>query len=319
MATHTETHKARASYEAPHTASGVAAQIRPGDDLRAMRINHVSWGGIFAGVVVALITTLVLNMLGIGIGAATIDPAQAGGTPSFTGFSVGAGLWWIVSGIIAAFAGGYAASRLSGIPSKSTGAWNGLVAWALSMVVVIYLMGSALGTIMGGMYSAVANTAGGIASIASTAAPTIMQEADPMAALQNQIDQAVGGANTEEIRTAIVNVLTATVQGDQQAIDQAETQAAQVISEARGIPVPQARDQLQQWTQQFRQGFEQAQQQAAQVADTAANAVAQAAFWGAVALILGALAAWFGGRVGAVKPDMPESHAVREEQDRALH
>ena len=75
----------------------------------------------FAGVVVALVTQLILNLLGIGIGASTLDPtAGAAENPTATGFSIGAGIWWAVSGILASLAGGYAAGRLAGRPVRCT-------------------------------------------------------------------------------------------------------------------------------------------------------------------------------------------------------
>jgi hypothetical protein len=69
-------------------------------------INQISWGAVLAGVVVALVTQIVLNMLGIGIGAATLNPV-AGDSPSATSFSIGAAIWFALSGILAALAGGY--------------------------------------------------------------------------------------------------------------------------------------------------------------------------------------------------------------------
>jgi len=59
-------------------------------------INQISWGAVLAGVVVALVTQIVLNMLGIGIGAATLDPV-AGDSPSATSFSIGAAIWFAFS------------------------------------------------------------------------------------------------------------------------------------------------------------------------------------------------------------------------------
>lgn len=39
-------------------------------------LHKVSWGAIFAGVVLALAVQFFLNLLGVGIGAAVIDPAS---------------------------------------------------------------------------------------------------------------------------------------------------------------------------------------------------------------------------------------------------
>ena len=77
-------------------------------------INRISWGAVLAGVVVALVAQLILNMIGIGIGASTLDPgAGAAENPSARGFSIGAGVWVLVSGIVAALAGGFAAAQLT--------------------------------------------------------------------------------------------------------------------------------------------------------------------------------------------------------------
>ncbi|KAB0268036.1 hypothetical protein [Microvirga brassicacearum] len=59
------------------------------------------------------------NLPGIGIGVATLDPGT-GDNPTATGFSIVAATWWTLSGIVAAFAGGYAAGRLAGNPREST-------------------------------------------------------------------------------------------------------------------------------------------------------------------------------------------------------
>jgi hypothetical protein len=64
--------------------------------------------------VVALVAQLIRNMIGIVIGASILDPgAGAAENPSARGFSIGAGIWVLVSGILAALAGGFAAGRLS--------------------------------------------------------------------------------------------------------------------------------------------------------------------------------------------------------------
>ncbi|MDP9840093.1 hypothetical protein J2T09_004873 [Neorhizobium huautlense] len=38
--------------------------------------NKVSWGAIFAGVAITLTTHILLTLLGVGLGAAVIDPAS---------------------------------------------------------------------------------------------------------------------------------------------------------------------------------------------------------------------------------------------------
>src|SRR5262249_14835881 len=103
----------------------------PTEDLRTIMLSRISWGAVFAGVVVALATQLLLNLLGMGVGAATLSPVE-GDNPSAMSLSVGAGIWFALSSILAALAGGYAAGKLAGVPNEATGSWHGLTTWALA-------------------------------------------------------------------------------------------------------------------------------------------------------------------------------------------
>ena len=127
--------------------------VTPAEDARSVLLNRVSWGAVLAGVVVALVAQLILNMIGVGVGAATLDPgAGADQNPSARGFSMGAAAWWTVSGILASLAGGFTAGRLSGQPKEMTAAWHGLTAWALTTLVIFWLLTSTIGGLLGGAY-----------------------------------------------------------------------------------------------------------------------------------------------------------------------
>src|SRR4051794_16059336 len=84
-----------------------------------------------------------------------------GDTPSAGSLSVGAGIWWVVSGIVAAAIGGYIAGRLSGKASQSTTAYHGLLAWAVSTLTVVYLLSSAASGLIGGTLSTASSALGG--------------------------------------------------------------------------------------------------------------------------------------------------------------
>ena len=116
--------------------------VGPADDVRTIMLNQISWGAVFAGATIVLVVQIILNMVGIGVGFSTIDVA-AGHTPSAGSLSVGAGIWWVISGIVAAAIGGYIAGRLSGKASQSTTAYHGLIAWGISTLTVVYLLSSA--------------------------------------------------------------------------------------------------------------------------------------------------------------------------------
>jgi hypothetical protein len=301
-----DTLRNRGDYDAPHMSP-----VTPAEDARTIMINKVSWGAVLAGVVVALVTQLVLNMLGIGIGAATLDPGT-GDNPTVSSFSIGAGLWFALAGILAALAGGYAAGRLAGKPKESTAGWHGLTTWALTTLVIFYLLTSTVGGILGGAYrtmtSALGNVASTVGSTAQTAAqvatPNLSHVTDPFSSIEQSLRGATGGNDPAALRDAAVAAVRAALTGNQQQAQEARERAAQAIARAQSIPVEQARTQVQQYEQQYRQTVDQAKQQATQTADTAAKAVSRGALFGAIGLLLGAVAGWFGGRVGAVEPTL---------------
>ena len=148
-----------------------AAYTRPtiDDDAHTIMINRVAWGAIFAGVVVALVVQLLLTMLGVGIGMATLDPAS-GDNPAASTFSITAAIWWFISGIIAAFAGGYVATRMSGRTVPATGAFHGLTTWAVTTLLILYLLTTTAGSLVVGVFSGVAS-ASALQTVAQSAAP----------------------------------------------------------------------------------------------------------------------------------------------------
>ena len=100
--------------------------------------SKVSWGGILAGVVIVLALQVIFNMVGIGIGLATVDPL-AGDTPRLSSFGVGAGLWIVISTWIALAAGGFVASRIAGSIHTDDALLHGLVTWGLTLIIAIAL------------------------------------------------------------------------------------------------------------------------------------------------------------------------------------
>jgi hypothetical protein len=280
----------------------------PAEDVRTIMLSKVSWGAVLAGVVLALATQILLNLLGIGIGAATLDPA-VGDNPSAMSFSIGAGLWFALSTILAALAGGYAAGRLAGVPRESTAGWHGLTAWALTTLVIFYLLGSTVGGVLGGAYRGMTNALGSVSSAVGSTAETAAQIAvtriaDPFSSIEESIRSAISGNDPATLRDAAIAAVRAVVTGDPQQAADARERAAQVIARAQNISMEDARTQVQHYAQQYRHAVDQAKQQVTQAADATAKTVSRAALLGAISLLFGGLAGWFGGRMGAVEPSL---------------
>ena len=300
-ADHPNTPRNRGDHDAPHLSPAT-----PAEDQRTILLNEIAWGAVLAGVVVALVTQLLLNMLGLGIGIATLDPGT-GDNPSAASLSIGAGIWWTLAGILASLVGGYAAGRLSGRPKEATAAWHGLTAWALTTLMIFYLLSSTVGGVLGGVYHTVSGAIGGLGRTAATAAgaaaPALSRMADPMAAIESSLRDASGGNDPAALRDAAVTAMRAVLTGDEA---QARERAAAAIARAQNIPIEDARTQVTGYEQQYRQTAEQARRQATEAADTAATVVSRGALFGFFALAFGAVAAWFGGRAGAVYPTLTD-------------
>jgi hypothetical protein len=114
--------------------------------------RRISWGAIIAGLIVALVTQILLTLLGVAIGAATVDPMQE--QRPLEGLGTGAAIWWVVSSLISLFLGGCVAGRLAGVPRKGDGALHGIIMWGTATLITLLLAGSALGGLFGGAFSA---------------------------------------------------------------------------------------------------------------------------------------------------------------------
>jgi hypothetical protein len=274
------------------------------DDRRTNLLNRISWGAVLAGVATSLVAQLLLNLLGIGIGLATVTAANPAENPNPGTFSIVAAVWWTVSGIIAAFLGALAAGRLCGAAYPNTARWHGLITWATTTLVVFYLLSSAIGGILGGAFSALGNTISGVGKTVANAAGPVAQAAGGNDALDAQVRSLVNPNDTQSLRDDVGRYIRASVTGNQQQANAAREQVVNGIAQTAGISPEEARGRLAQLEQQYRQTADQAKQQAQQAAETARKTAAQAGIFSVIALLLGAIAAWFGGGVGTPRRAM---------------
>jgi len=255
--------------------------------------RRVSWGAIFAGATAVIAVELLLNLFGAGVGAATINP-QEGQVPG-QGLAVGAVIWFTLSCIISLFIGGWVVGRLAERPSKRDGALHGFVTWAVASLVLVYMLSTAVGGLLGGAASVLGQTA----SLAGRGA----QSAAPM--VTNVIGQATG-VTPEQVRADAGDLVRdpnfqAFVSGlikDGQ-VNQEDRQAlANLLVERRNMSMEEANATIDRWQAQIAQGVQQAKQATAQAATAAASGVSKGAFGSFFALLLGLVAAVAGSWVG---------------------
>jgi hypothetical protein len=125
-------------------------------------LPRVSWGAIFAGVILSLIVYLVLSVLGTAIGATLLSPLSQ--PDPMRAFGFGSGVWMIVTTIVAVFTGSYLAGRCAPV----LGWLHGLLAWAVMILFVVYGMAS----LLGGAVSVAGNVAAAGATVGAAQSQT---------------------------------------------------------------------------------------------------------------------------------------------------
>ncbi len=134
-------------------------------------MKRISWSAVFAGVLIATLTQILLTLLGLGIGLGTIDPVEE--TNPTAGLGTGSAIWYIVSSLISLFLGGWVAGRLASAPRLFDGIIHGILTWCVATLLMIYLLTTAIGNIIGRanrLVGGILRTAG---SVVSSAAPSI--------------------------------------------------------------------------------------------------------------------------------------------------
>lgn len=278
-------------------------------EARTVLLHQVSWGAVFAGAVAALVIQMILNLIGLGIGLSTLNPT-GNDTPTAATLSSGAGIWFVVSGIVASLIGGFLAGRLSGKPAAGTTGYHGLVSWAVTTLVIVYLLTSAVGGILGGAFGGLTSVLGGAGSAvggtvqtaAQAAAPSLTKLSNPLDGIENRVRQTSGGQDPAALRDTAAQAVRAYLSGDAAQQAQAEQRATEALAKAQGISPDEAKAQVQNYRKQYEETVAEAKKKAVAAAEATRSAATQGALYASIALILGALAAFLGGRFGAVDP-----------------
>jgi hypothetical protein len=117
--------------------------------------SAVSWSAIIAGAVAAAVLSLVLMLVGSGLGLTMVSPWM-NASASATTLATSTAIWltvvqWLSSGV-----GGYMTGRLrttwSDVPSDESffrDTAHGLLAWAVATILVVVLLGSAVSSVIG--------------------------------------------------------------------------------------------------------------------------------------------------------------------------
>lgn len=189
-------------------------------------VKRISWAAVFAGVLIAVVIQITLSLLGIGIGLSTVDPKTE--ENPVQGLGVGAGIWYVVSSLIALFTGGWVAGRLSRTNQEFDGAIHGLLTWSIVSLLTLYFVTTAIGGVLGGIGKLVGSTLNVVGNVAEkgveAAAPEIRQQLEnvDMNKLKNEATLLLRQTGKAELQPAALENRA------NQSIDRAEATAGNV-------------------------------------------------------------------------------------------
>ncbi len=202
---------------------------------------RVSWGGVFAGVLVAMGVSMLLAALGLAIGVSAVDPGET--DPGTIG--IGAAVWGGLQLLLALFIGGMVATRVGAIIDRTTGFFEGVLVWVVSLILMAYLAGSGIASVASGAFSllggatqtfsAVVQGQGGAANI--DVAGTVEQMAEQLRSpeLVNRV-ASVTGLSVNEVRSTLNETATrveASRNNPTQAAEEASRGIASLFDRAR--------------------------------------------------------------------------------------
>jgi hypothetical protein len=268
--------------------------------------RHVSWGAVFAGVMIVLAVQLLLSMLGLGIGLSTVNPSE-GGTPNVDSLGIGAAVWWVISYLLVLLAGGYVAARLA--PSRLTfdGALHGILTWAFALLLTFYLLTTAIGGVIGSAFSAVGSALSAAEQMVKDAVPQAAQAAGVTPDVMQQGATALINAQStstdpkslsrEQAQQEIAANLPKLATGGDQA-QQAHDRIVAVMAAQLNIAPAEANQRLDKIQSQVAQTTDEVKDKAKQAADKTASGLSKASMTAFVSLLLGAPASAIGGSLG---------------------
>jgi hypothetical protein len=187
---------------------------------------RVSWGGVFGGVLVALGFLLLTTALGVAVGvsAAQTDAATLG---------TGAAVWAGVSLLLALFIGGMVSTRIGAIFDGTTGFFEGVLMWVVSVLLLLYFAASGIGMLAGGAFKLVGGAAQVVGSVAQSRGGAVV---DVSGSVDQVIQRLKDPKTAEQIATATgmpVSEVQATLAETAQRVENTRNNPAQAAAEAR--------------------------------------------------------------------------------------
>jgi hypothetical protein len=111
-------------------------------------LGKLTWGAIFAGVLVTAVTQMLLSLLGVGIGLSAVNAITD--TDPMKELGVGSILWWSISMLVSLFLGGWTAGKISKAATRPFLTWHGLITWCTFTVISFFILTSSARRVVAG-------------------------------------------------------------------------------------------------------------------------------------------------------------------------
>jgi hypothetical protein len=263
--------------------------------------RRISWAAVAGAVVLVVVLQLLLSLLGAGVGLGTVN-TNAGSTPMASTLGIGAGLWWVLSSCMAIGVGGFIAAWFAGIEIRFDGVLHGLVTWGIATLLTFWLLSSAIGSVIGGGFSALGSVASATGSNVSDAAKPLAQAAGVSPdMIQQQAQAYLQPANPDpatmspqDAQKAVATNLTTYAGGGPDAAA-AKERVITIMSAQMKISHDDAAKKFDDAQAKLQRTRDKAVQTAKDAADASASAASKASFGAFLVVLLGGLAAAFGG------------------------
>jgi hypothetical protein len=290
----------------PLRETQVVTAIAPGSHIH----RRISWAAILGGVVLVITLQMMFSLLGAGIGLQTVN-VNAGSTPNASSLGMGAGIWWVVSSCLALLIGSYVAAWLAGIEMRFDGVVHGLITWAIATLLTFWLLSSAVGSVLGGGFSALGSVASAAGNGVSEAAKPLAQAAGVTPDVIQQQSQAYlqptnpdpATMSPQDAQKAVATNL-ATYAGGGQDAQAAKGRVIDIMAAQMKISREDAARRFDETEVRARQARDQAVQKARQAADDTAAAASKTSFAAFGVLLLGAIFASIGGAIAVQRRTM---------------
>jgi hypothetical protein len=283
-------------------------------------VSGVSWAAIFVGAVAAAALSLVLFILGVGLGLSSVSPWSNMGA-SAEAIGISAVLWIAFTQFAASGIGGYLAGRLrtkwatlhtDEVYFRDTA--HGFMAWSVASLAMAGLLASSLTGIVGTTAKVGASAAGAATAVATTGASELSSESSangPIAYYVDMLyrkDSGQAGSSSGATYAASTHAEAARIFATDLKAgalpDNDRQYLASLVAADTGLSAQDSATRVTDTFNKTKAALDAAATATKQAADAARKATAHVSLWMFVSLMIGAFIASFAATIGGRRRDL---------------